>query len=199
MLVSTESTNINPESLEQKLQQQRDPRQRLVLLNQLAGHYAYTNPPRALCLLEEQRQILEEVDLPDFWLNYYLNLGNVQNLRYDYLNSEEAFRRTITLLEERGSIKELAEACIDYAGTCINLEKTEDAGFWLDKAARLLKNYPDNRLMGRITCRRGFLALHFHDFATAVQLFLEADRYIAGLESSMELKDYYFQIGRAHV
>lgn len=192
MLASAETISINVESLESKLQQQKDPRQRLVLLDQLSGHYAYTNPLRATCLLQEQQEILGRLDLPDFQLNYYLHLATVQNQRYDYIQSEQTFRTAISLLEDRGSVKELAEVCIDYAGTCINLEKMDDAAAWLEKASRLLKNFPDNRLMGRITCRRGFMALHYGNYPKAIQLFLEADRFITSVEASLELKDYYF-------
>lgn len=192
MLASADTISINVESLESKLQQQKDPRQRLVLLDQLSGHYAYTNPLRATCLLQEQQEILGRLDLPDFQLNYYLHLATVQNQRYDYIQSEQTFRTAISLLEDRGSVKELAEVCIDYAGTCINLEKMDDAAAWLEKASRLLKNFPDNRLMGRITCRRGFMALHYGNYPKAIQLFLEADRFITSVEASLELKDYYF-------
>ena len=186
------SKGINVKWLETKLEQQHNPRQRLILLDRLAAYYTYNNPQRALIMIEEAQTILQTYPLPDLEMSCLLNLAMVHNQRYDYLRSEEVFKNAISMLEERGSVQELAEACIDYAGTCMNLEKFVEARQWLDKANRSLRNYPDKQLMGRLACRQGFVLLRHNNLAEAMELFLEADSSIQASEKPAGIKDSYF-------
>lgn len=178
--------------LEQKLQLQRDPLQRLILLDQLAGHYVFTNLERAKELLAEQLVILSDFNYPDFKLNFHIYTAIIENQLYDFYLAEEHFLDAIELLEERGTVKQQAEAYIDYAGTCMNMENMDKATALLEKADRLLKNFPDERLQARIICREGFMNLHYSNYSKAIELLLDADRRITALNVPLELKDYYF-------
>jgi tetratricopeptide (TPR) repeat protein len=178
--------------LETKLSQQTIPSQRLLLLDELVRHYAFTNVKRASELASELYAILEEQPNPDFLLNAHLSSATLENQRYEYEKAEEHFLQAIDLLQERGTVKQQAEAYIDYAGTCMNLGKMEEATLMLAKADKALKNFPDTRLYSRITCREGFMQLHYSNYSRAIELLLEADRGINKPDHILELKDYYF-------
>lgn len=183
---------LNPQTLEQKLQQRKDPMQRLALIDQLACHYAFTNVARARQLLEEEYRILRVFNYSDFKLNYHLNLATIENNLYHFAEAEKAFQKAIAVLEDMGTAKQVAEVYIDYAGTLMNLERMEEAMQYLDKAAKLLRNFPDQGLQSRITCREGFLQLHYADYPKAIELLLESKKLIASLDRPLELKDNYF-------
>ncbi len=179
--------------LEAKLAKSKDVRQRLVLIDQLAGHYVFTNYKEAQRLLAEQKEILSQHPLPDFQLNYHLNAAFIENQLYNYFLSEIHSKKAIEILDERGAVKQQAEAYIDYAGTCINLDEKELANAYLDKASKLLTAFPDARLEARITCREGYLSLHYKNYERAIELLLESDKSINALPGPLSLKDYYFR------
>lgn len=180
------------QQLELKLQQQKDPLQRLLLIDQLAKRYVFTNIQRAEILLQEQKRILDQCDYPDFQLNFHLNVANIENQLYHYQSAEGHFLKAIELLEERGTIKQQAEAMIDYTGTLINMERMDEATEMLEKVNRLLKHFPERGLAARIICREGFVYLHYANYSGAIELLLEADKLINTLDRPLELKDYYF-------
>jgi len=178
--------------LEAKLRQQEDQLQRLILIDQLASHYAFTNVHRARELLNEQCEILKTHDYPDFKLNYFLIAGVIENQLYHYEAAEKFFIQAVDILEEIGNVKQLAETYIDYAGTCMNLEKMEQGAEYLFKAEKLLRNFPDDQLSARMICREGFMNLHYSNYNRATELLLEADKRTNRLKTPLELKDYYF-------
>ena len=178
--------------LEAQLERQKDPYQRLILLDQLTSHYAYTNFRKAQKILGEQEAILNEFEDRDFQLSFHLNTAIVENQLYNYLLTEIHFKKAFDILDERGDVKQQAEAYIDYAGTCMNLGKRDQATNYLDKARKLLEVFPDTRLEARLICREGYLNLHHSNYSKAIELLLEADKRINTL-SDLNLKDYYFR------
>lgn len=191
-MTSSLSLADNPVELEDKLANQSDPLQRLILIDTLSGYYAYVNLKRAQELLQEQLTILASYDNPDFKLNYHLNTAIIENQLYSFDAAESHFKQAIEIIEDRGDVKQKVEVYIDYAGTCMNLEKMEDASFYLDRASRMLNNFPDPRLQARITCREGFMNLHYSNYSNAIELLLEAKKNISAFSSPQNLKDYYF-------
>ena len=178
--------------LETQLEKQKDPYQRLILLDQLTNHYAFTNYRKAQKNLGEQEAILKDFEDRDFQLGFHLNTAIVENQLYNYLLAEIHFKKAFEILDERGDVKQQAEAYIDYAGTCMNLSKMDQATNYLDKAEKLLEAFPDTRLKARLICREGYLNLHYSNYAKAIELLLEADKLINTL-SDLTLKDYYFR------
>jgi tetratricopeptide (TPR) repeat protein/two-component sensor histidine kinase len=193
MFSSAEIKFLDTVLLEQRLAQQDDPLQRLALIDQLIGHYAYTNVLRAQELLEEQFSLLQANPVPDFLDNYYLNKGVVENQLYAFEKAEATALEAIAYLEEQGSAKQLVELYIDYAGVCINLEKLEEADKYLTKAHRLLRSFPDRRLSSRLQVRRGYMSLHYGNYGEAIEQFLEANQLLGSLENNLFLKDEYFR------
>ena len=191
-MLETGSSLIETAVLEAKLRSQKDPLQRLVLIDQLASFYVFTNVVRAQELLAELAQILNIHDFPDFQLNYHLFRGLVNNQQYSFDQARHEFVQAIALLQERGTVKQQAETYIDYAGVCMNLDDMEGATQYLDLATRLLKNFPDEGLLARVICREGFLNLHYANYSRAIELLLAADKKITTLNRGLDLKDYYF-------
>lgn len=178
--------------LEYKLAHQFDPLQRLLLIDRLAAYYVFTNIKRSKELLNEQIELLKVVQNADFELNYHLYSGIVENQLYHYEASEYHFEQAIEIIEERGDVKQQAEAYIDYVGTCINLGNMDLAEDFLEKSAKLLKNFPDEVLEARLTCREGFMNLHYANYSQAIELLLKADKSITAQGNNTDLKDYYF-------
>jgi len=182
----------NIKLLERQLEQQQDNRQRLVLLDQLASHYTYTNVRKGQKCLAEIAKILEDNPNPDFELNYHKNTALIENQLYNYTLAEQHFQKSIEIVEERGDIQQQVDTYIDYSGTCLNLDKREMAKHYLEEASKKLKAFPDNLLAARITCRSGFLSLHVNNYTRAIELLLEAEKNITAAEHRLTLKDYYF-------
>lgn len=191
-MATTVANLTNLRRLEAQLEKQKDLYQRLVILDQLTSHYAFTNYRKAQKNLAEQEAILKEIDDRDFRLNFHLNTANIENQLYNYLLAEIHFKQAFDILDERGDVKQQAEAYIDYAGTCINLSKMDQATNYLGKAHKLLVVFPDTQLEARIICREGFLNLHYSNYEKAIELLLEADKRINALPD-LTLKDYYFR------
>lgn len=193
MFAASERIVIQPGLWEQKLAQQQDPLQRLAIIDQLAGHYAYTNVLRAQQLLLEQWKLLQQHEVEDFMFRYFLNKMVVQNQLYDFTGAAETARQGIDYLEAAGSIKQLTELQIEYAGISINLGDLEAAERFLQKAMKVLKNFPDQQLHSRIACRRGYLYLHAGNHSIATEQFLNAVSMLEVKEESLPLRDEYFR------
>lgn len=182
----------NLTDLENRLAKQTEPTQRLILIDQLASYYCFTDVDRAAVLIAELKNILARTPNPDLQLNYHLYAAILANQRYQYQEAKEHFSRATDLLKERGTLRQQAETYIDYAGTAINLGQMDLATELLDKAGRTLKSFPDARLSSRLTCREGFIHLHYSNYSSAVELFLTADKQLNAMEQPLELKDYHF-------
>lgn len=191
-MISPLSQVFNSGELEQKLEFQGDPLQRLILIDKLSSYYAYTNLQRAQELLKEQLEILQSYEHPDFLLNYHINQAIIENQLYNFREAEAHFLKAIDIIEDRGDVKQQVEIYIDYAGTCMNLEKMDEANQYLSRASRQLKNFPDDRLQARLICREGFMYLHYSDYSKAIEMLLEADKMINAHSRTPDLKDYYF-------
>lgn len=179
------------ESLEAKLEQHKDLRQRMVLLDRLAGYFVFTNVGKAQKLLSEQERLLKYYPNQDFQLNFYIYVSLVENQVYNFQLAETHITHAIKILEEMGTVAQQIDAYTDFAGICINLGKMDAATLALNKASKLEKAFPNEQLEARIICREGFLKLHYGDFDKAIELILIAEKKINKL-TNLELKDNYF-------
>ncbi|MEM0992650.1 MAG: histidine kinase [Bacteroidota bacterium] len=186
------SSALSIHKLEQRLLQQRDDRQRVILIDQLTNYYAYTNVKKAQALLTEQQRLLQQWDYPDIKLNYHLKTAIVENQLYNYYLAEIHFLQAIELLDERGTTIQQVEALIDYAGTCMNLGKMESGMNFLQKAEKKLQIFPDQRMQARLLCRKAYVNLHYSSYSKALELLLESDKHINQIPNKLDVKDYYF-------
>ena len=179
-------------ALETQLANQKDSRQRLILLDRLASHYTFTNVRQGQKHLAEIIQILKIHPNPDIELHYYHNTALIENQLYNFSLAEQHFKKTIEIVEERGDIKQQVDAYIDYSGTCLNLEKRALARQFLEEAAQKLHAFPDPLLGARLTARLGFLNLYYAKNSKAVELLLEAEKNISVAKHRIGIKDQYF-------
>ena len=189
------SLSPNIEQLENQLKVTRSPEKKARIIDELTNVYTYTNIQRAKTLLKEQREYLKNKYSPELDLNFHLNLAFIENQFYNYPLAEHHFKKAIAIIEDQGDLKRQAEIFIDYAGICINLEKLEDAHYYLERAAKHLEVYPDPVLNGRVIARKGSINLvygAYDEYTKAIELLLEAEKEINSASPSLTLKDYYF-------
>jgi two-component system, LytTR family, sensor kinase len=176
---------------EARLLREKQPRRREALIDRITAHYVYTDTTRALALLAEQDNLLADFPDTEYQLNFHYFSAVIENQLYHFHEAARHYLDALILAEEQGDPHRRMELYIDYAGTCMNLDRLEEASDWLRKAQKLLRQWPDERLMSRYKCREGFLQLHYGDISTATELLLEADKTILSL-TPLALKDHYF-------
>ncbi|MCB9284062.1 MAG: histidine kinase [Lewinellaceae bacterium] len=181
-----------PSQWERQLKEQKDDRQRLVLLDRLVSHYQFTNANRAKALLNEMGQLTEQLDMPDFSIHYFLYQGFVENQLYNFSQAEEYFKKAKDIIEERGDITEQASVYIQLAGVYINQYEMDKASSLLDRATKQLKLFPEARLLARIVCREGYVHLHYSNYSKAIESLLEADKQFQAVPGPLDYMDYYF-------
>jgi len=88
--------------------------------------------------------------------------------------SYELFQQGAALLENITIYKEKAEFYIDFIGTCVNLDKLEEAGTLVAKVEQLIQDKPDSLLKPRLLFRQGYWNIKLSAWADATRLFFEA-------------------------
>ena len=178
--------------LERQLATLEDDRQRLILLDQLAAHYAYTDVVKAHKCLDEYQNILDRVDLPDYQLNYHRSRAFVENQLYNFDEARLHISKAISLVKERGDVKQQASVLIEFAGVEINRKALDEAARILERASKLLRVFPDPQLEAKLHCREGYLYLHFSNFSQAIESFLEAGKKLGQAAGPSSFSDHYF-------
>ncbi len=178
--------------LENRLSNLKDDK-RLSALAELAGYYTFTNIGEARKLLEEQRGALEKSRSPELLLQYHLNTAIIENQFYNFKLSEVHFLKALQLAEANSNINRQTEIFIDYAGALVNLQENERAASYLEKAKINLEAFPDPVLSARLTCREGYIWLHYKDFDQAIEFFHEAEKMYEALGGvELAIKDCFF-------
>ncbi|MEZ4985803.1 MAG: histidine kinase [Saprospiraceae bacterium] len=191
MFTSSETASFQPGIWEQRLTQQKDPLQRLAIIDKLAGHYAYTNVLRAQQLLNEQWDLLKHHEIADFMFHFFLNKMVVENQLYQFEKAASTAQKALDYLEEVGSIHQLTELYIEFAGVCSNIGDIDTADKYLQKAAKTLKSFPDQLLSARLVCRTGYMHLHSGTLALATEHFLQANAIMEEQSKNLSLSDEY--------
>ena len=93
-------SSIDLAELESQLLLQEDERQKLILLDRLAGHYVLTNAQKAQEILSEEWEILKDQNFPDFKLAYHLNTAFIQNQLYNFDLAAIHYQQGLEILEE---------------------------------------------------------------------------------------------------
>lgn len=184
----TESIN----HLEKAILASEEPIQRLRMLDQLTDQLIYTDNKKAKFAIHQMELLLREYKEPEIFLSYLLKAGVIHNQDYDYELSENMFKTAIEILETSGDAKEQIEAYIDFTGVCINLDKLDMARYYIAKAERILRDFPDQKLKARLLCREAGVLLKEENYDKALSVFHKAQkRFDKSVE--LETKDYYFQ------
>ena len=179
--------------VERQLPGIREVAPRLAALGELCAYYAYTNGQKARHYLRQLEQLHREHPHPEIQLQLLLNQATLEGLLYNHEVAARLYAEALPLVEARADGDRLAEACIDYAGTCMNLDRREQATELLGRADQLLSAYPNVRLHNRYLVRCGYLALAEDDTVKAVTYMHSAERRFARVDYELSIKDYYFQ------
>jgi two-component system, LytTR family, sensor kinase len=187
-----ESSRI--ESLEMSLDFSEGEEQRLHKLHELIEYYTFTNIREAQRLLAEQFKLLQKHQHPEFLLYYHVNTAIMENQVYNFKLSDIHFQHAINIVEDEGNVSQQVEVYIDYIGTLINLNQTDKALPYIDKAHRLLTSFPDEILYARLICREAYLHWHISDYDRTAELLFKSDKIFDNISSqALKIKDVYFK------
>jgi two-component system, LytTR family, sensor kinase len=187
-----ESSRIK--SLEISLDFAKSEVQRLHKLHELIEYYTFTNIREAQRLLAEQFILLQKYQHPEFLLYYHVNTAIIENQVYNFKLSDIHFQHAINILEDEGNVSQQVEVYIDYIGTLINLNETDKALPYIDKAHRLLASFPDEILYARLICREAYLHWHISDYDRTAELLFKSDKIFDNINSqALKIKDVYFK------
>jgi two-component system, LytTR family, sensor kinase len=167
---------------------------RLQSISELAGFYTFTNVREAQRLLAEQYRLLQKYQHPDLMLNYHLNTAIVENQFYNYRLSEIHFKYAVELVDEEGDSHKQVEVYLDFSGTLMNMNDRNRAHEYIEKAKRLLANYPNDILNARLWAREGNLWLNLADYDRATELLFQAQKAFDDFDTEpLSIKDLYLQ------
>lgn len=122
----------------------------------------------------------------------YINYSALfDNQYYKYQESYDKFQEGLKLLDSIAIYKDKAAFLIDYIGTCINLDKLEEASNLIVHVDQLLNERPNAVLRARLTCREGNLNNLLSDLPNGIRLLLDALNQFNELPI-LTTKDYYF-------
>jgi two-component system, LytTR family, sensor kinase len=187
-----ESSRI--ESLEISLDFAESEEHRLHKLHELIEYYTFTNIREAQRLLAEQFKLLQKHQHPEFLLYYHVNTAIIENQVYNFKLSDIHFQHAINIVEDEGNVSQQVEVYIDYIGTLINLNETDKALPYIDKAHRLLASFPDEILYARLICREAYLHWHISDYDRTAELLFKSDKIFDNINSqALKIKDVYFK------
>ena len=137
-------------------------------------------------------QLLRQQKEPEIFLSYLLKAGVIHNQDYDYDLANDKFVTAIDILETQGDANEQIEAYIDFVGVCINRDKLDTARYYISKADRILRDFPEDKLVARMLCREAGVLLKEENYDKALSVFHKAQQAF-DKAPSLEVKDYYFQ------
>ena len=195
-MTATLSPRSTPPALlatERRLPQIRDTQQRLDALDALCAYYAYTSGRKTRTYLRQLAELQRLHPHPDIRLSLLLNTATLEGLLYNHGKAQQLYTDALPLVEARGDNDEVIEVCIDFAGTCMNLDRATDAAALLDRAERMLDQLPNARLYNRLLIRRAYLALNARDLFAAINHFHTAQRHYLQADYAFSIKDFYFQ------
>ena len=194
MLTNHTLVETRIQALENRLSQAENEEHKLLLINELAEFYTFTNIRKAQKLLAEQEILLDKYPYPDLKLTFHLHTAIVENQFYNYRLSESHFKQAVQIVDAEGNVSQQTEVYIDFAGTLMNMGEKEQAATLLEKAARNLKAFPNDILMARHLCREGNLWLHYTDYDRATEFLFQSDKLFKTIDANLlTIKDLYFQ------
>lgn len=163
------------------------------ILDTLLSQLVYTNINEAVKHLNKLRKI-HHFDLDSKVIfKYFAYKALIENQKYQYKKAYDSFNKAIKLSDKLLDFYFKAELFIDYAGTCINLNKMDEAEGLIEKAKKLLKKNPSSILNARIISREAFIQLYYANYPRAIDAFLKAEKIIKNLSNTeITHKDLFF-------
>lgn len=163
------------------------------LLDALLSQLVYTNVIEAVKYLDKLRKI-NSFDLESkINFKYYWYKALIENQKYQYKKAYDSFAKAAKLSEEWSDLHLKAELFIDQAGTCVNLNKMDEAEGLIEGAKKMVRKNPSTVLNARIISREAFIQLHYANYPRAIDAFLKAEKIIKNLPNAeITHKDLFF-------
>jgi tetratricopeptide (TPR) repeat protein len=166
------------------------------LLRRLSDNLArwvFTDFEQAAAALNELSGLLTPLSPFDIRLSYHLSAAFIENQWHRYEQSLLHARLAIGILESLSDAWALAEIWADVAATYLNQRAWPAAQDALARAHRYMGEGAPPALKAHLTCREGFLHLHFGNIRQALDNLMAAEKTLMGLDEKARLKDFYIQ------
>jgi tetratricopeptide (TPR) repeat protein/anti-sigma regulatory factor (Ser/Thr protein kinase) len=166
------------------------------LLRRLSDNLArwvFTDFEQATAALNELSGLLTPLSPFDIRLSYHRSAAFLENQWHRYDQSLLHARLAIGILESLADTWALAEIWADVAASYLNQRDWPAAEDALARAHRYLSEDAPPTLQAHVTCREGFLHLHFGNIRQALDNLMDAEKALMALDEKATLKDYYIQ------
>ena len=180
--------------LEQKIAIEKNPNDKLGLMDQYIALMIFKDVERAKILLTHQEQLLQQTPNNRILIHFLTHKAFVENQLYNYSASLDAYELAIREALKMNEKSQIVTIYIDASGTLINQNNFEKAEQYLEKAHKINAEITeDNTLLSaRLKCREGFVQLHYENYPRAIELLLDAEKLITEYDKPLKIKDYYF-------
>ncbi|MCB9344327.1 MAG: histidine kinase [Lewinellaceae bacterium] len=155
--------------------------------------WVFTDFEQATAALNELSGLLTPLSPFDIRLSYHRSAAFIENQWHRYDQSLIHARLAIGILESLADNWALAETWADVAATYLNQRDWPAAEDALARAHKYLGEDCPDTLKAHVTCREGFLHLHFGNVLQALDNLMEAEKALMGLDEKASLKDFYIR------
>lgn len=171
--------------LENRFRAAPSEKERLSCGEDLLRCYTYTQPDKALVLLEQLTEGSSHRHSAFLWKTR----GLLASQRNDLAQAFYAFKEALQAAETEGSPEMMAEVLLDHIALDLNRSALPDAELHLDMAGRAFRQQPRSRLSFRMLVRQGFMELHDHRESAALTSFLQAERLLPAMHGQWTWED----------
>lgn len=157
------------------------------------SRWVFTDFEQATAALNELSGLLTPLSPFDIRLSYHRSAAFLENQWHRYDQSLLHARLAIGILESLADTWALAEVWADVAATFLNQRDWPAAEDALARAHKYLSEDAPPTLQAHVTCREGFLHLHFGNSRQALDCLMDAEKALMNLDGKASLKDFYIQ------
>ncbi len=163
----------------------------LSLLFAECNQYLFSDSEKMKLCLTNLKKVIPAGDTTN-QIKYLHYTALYENQYANYQASYDFFRQGAALLENITIYGEKAEFYIDFVGTCMNLDKLEEAGSLVAKIEQLIQDKPDSLLKPKLLCRQGHWNIKLSDWADATRLLFEALDLFYKNPGLLTITDFHF-------
>lgn len=155
--------------------------------------WVFTDFEQATAALNELSGLLSPLSPFDIRLSYHRSAAFLENQWHRYDQSLLHARLAIGIQESLADAWALAETWADVAAAYLNQRDWPAAEDALARAHKYLSDDAPVALKAHVTCREGFLHLHFGNIRQALDNLMEAEKALMSLDEKAGLKDFYIK------
>ena len=169
----------------------KEPSVNLSLLFAECSQYLFSDSEKMKICLTNLNKVIPPNDTVNR-IRYLHNAAIYENQYSNYQASYDLFQEGSTLLDNITIYKEKAEFYINFIGTCMNLDKLEEAGVLVAKVEQLIQDKPNSLLKPKLLCRQGHWNIKLSSWADATRLLFEALELFYKDPGLLTITDFHF-------